>query len=487
MVEKKTSVFKNTIKHSIIKKAIEQKKKYIKLFGTADKNIKKMSVVENKIIGPFLGVKNLDMNNDGITPDYNKSIIIGTIRMGFGHYRIAMAIASAAHHSGYTPLWFDIPSFKETTGGKIVSRLNNLYSLGSKLSQKFSLFNKLYWEPLNYSGFKKLSYNASDQKITELMAPLCNDFPKDTPFIATHVWPAQAAIHSGMTKVINVIPDNWPMALHLSEGAIHTVQSFSSYLGYRSLREMGGQNTILKPMNSNDIVYTGHYIDHELVVNLEEDCRKRLSRLRNNNSKRILLTVGGAGAQKEIFAEIIKYILPEIKNGEIVLFINVGDHQAVWDDLKAEIKELGTLSTTHFNNWDESFSFVNHAIDDDRLEGIHVFYDADIYAAVYVTNVLIRASDLLVTKPSELSFYPIPKLFIKRVGGHEAWGAIRSAEIGDGSFECETSAMTKSILELMITDNEILIAMIENILCLNQQKIYNGAYNVLNCLHNFGG
>ena len=27
-----------------------------------------------------------------------------------------------------------------------------------------------------------------------------------------------------MKHVVNAIPDNWPMALHLSEGSIHTVQ-----------------------------------------------------------------------------------------------------------------------------------------------------------------------------------------------------------------------------------------------------------------------
>ena len=28
------------------------------------------------------------------------------------------------------------------------------------------------WEPMNYEGFRKLSYNASDQKNAELMAPV---------------------------------------------------------------------------------------------------------------------------------------------------------------------------------------------------------------------------------------------------------------------------------------------------------------------------
>ena len=117
--------------------------------------------------------------------------------------------------------WLDLASF-DATGSKWIREQNKLYSMGSKLSQKSKLFNKLLWEPLNSEGFKKITYNVGDQKNTELLVPLFHNIPKDTPYIATHVWPSQAAIHAGMTHVVNAIPDNWPMGLHLSEGAIHT-------------------------------------------------------------------------------------------------------------------------------------------------------------------------------------------------------------------------------------------------------------------------
>ena len=181
-------------------------------------------------------------------------------------------MASAARALGYTPLWMDLNSFPETTATKIISYQNELYSKGSRLSQQpnfFSkTFNKFFWEPLNYTGFKKLSYNAGDQITSELMTPLFREIPKDIPFIATHVWPSQAAVHAGMKNVINAIPDNWPMALHLSQGAVHTVQTYNAYWGYRSLNGFDSKK-ILNPMNRDDIVFTGHYIDHELVSNIE--------------------------------------------------------------------------------------------------------------------------------------------------------------------------------------------------------------------------
>jgi len=55
----------------------------------------------------------------------------------------------------------------------VLEKLNGLYSFGSRLSQKSALFNRLYWEPLNSEGFRKLSYNAVDQKVSELMATPC--------------------------------------------------------------------------------------------------------------------------------------------------------------------------------------------------------------------------------------------------------------------------------------------------------------------------
>lgn len=84
--------------------------------------------------------------------------------MGFGHYRISMAMASAAKAMGYTPYWMDLNSYGETTCTKVIGAQNDLYSLGSRLS-KNPIFNKLVWEPMNYEGFRALSYNAADQKM----------------------------------------------------------------------------------------------------------------------------------------------------------------------------------------------------------------------------------------------------------------------------------------------------------------------------------
>ena len=476
-------IFNNEINNKDYKKAVKGQKKFIKKFGD-DRNAEyHLGLTDNSVITGPLGVKNIIITDDKNLQLPEKPIIIGNIRMGFGHYRISMAMASAAHSMGYTPLWLDLNSFPQTTCTKIISYQNDLYSMGSRLSQKFSLFNKLFWEPMNYEGFKKLSYNVGDQKNAELMTPIFREIPKDIPLIATHVWPAQAAIHAGMKNVVNAIPDNWPMALHLAEGSLHTVQTYNSYFGYRSLHDFV-EGKVLNPIPKDQILYTGHYIDHEMVENIENDCAKRTERAKNGKPIRFLLTIGGAGAQGEFFQSIVKALLPYVKENKATIYINCGDYENVWENMKKAIPDLNdeNLCHTHFNNWTDECDFAKRSLEGNDKEsscGIHAFCNKDIFAAVYITNLLLRSSDILVTKPSELAFYPVPKLFIKRVGGHEMWGAIHSAEIGDGTQECSTPEYACSMIKMIMEDPSIVEGMCTAIIKNKGLGIYDGAYNAV--------
>jgi len=483
-MSRSTLIFNNPIDPKTIRKADKSKAKYLKKYGDDHSVVYPLSGSSNPTLYDFLGIKNIQITPDGEKIDPKKSLIIGNIRMGFGHYRISMAIASAAHSMGYKPYWFDLCSYPETTGGKVIAHLNGLYSMGSRWSQKYPLFNRFYWEPLNSEGFRQLSYNAIDQKVAELMVPVYSTLPKDIPFIATHVWPAQAAIHAQMKRVINVIPDNWPMALHLSEGSIHTVQTPSCYWGYRTLKGMA-KNHVLQPMPDDQLFDVGHYIDHELLVDLEKDVAKRMNRLNKSQALRILLTVGGAGAQQDIMASIINKLLPLVEQNKVVLLINVGDHKKVWESLLEKVPNLSTLSTLHFDEWKKTTEFADQALKG-VISGCHVFYHQDIFAAVYSTNLLMRATDLLVTKPSELAFYPVPKLMIKRIGGHEAYGAIRTSELGDGTIECESTESILQMVDLLLHEPQRLKSMNEAILKAKAAGLYNGAYRVVELAINKG-
>ncbi|MBR6958399.1 MAG: hypothetical protein IKH73_08140 [Erysipelotrichaceae bacterium] len=186
-MDKSSIIFGNKIDDKTISKANKSKAKFIKKFG--DDSNKEYHLG----MQPISQINEIKMQNlvfaDEPLSLPEKPLVVGNIRMGFGHYRISMAIASCAQALGYTPLWLDLASF-DATGSKMIRSQNDLYSMGSRLSQKIGLFNKLYWEPLNSEGFRQITYNAGDQKNAELLVPIFNDLPKDIPYVATHVWPA---------------------------------------------------------------------------------------------------------------------------------------------------------------------------------------------------------------------------------------------------------------------------------------------------------
>lgn len=452
-------IFSNPISKKAEKKALKSYKKNLKKFGDDSKKDYHLGLQTNEVLAS-LSTYNLVLSSKKLNLDVKNPVIIGNIRMGFGHYRIAMAMCSAAKHLNKTPLWMDLASFEGSSASKLIQHQNKLYSMGSRWSQKYSLFNKLYWEPLNSVGFAKLSYNAIDLQNAKLMKPLFNDLNKDIPFVGTHSWTAQAAIEAKMEKVVNAIPDNWPMALHFAPGALHTVQTNSAYWGYKTLRNMSEKT--IKNLDESDIKMVGHYVDHEFVSNIEIDSKRRINNAKKGKKPIILLTIGGAGAQATLYEKIIDYL----KDKAIVL-INVGDHLDVFSNMKKKYRS----AKVHL-----SYSEVKSFSAED---GIHIFYDKNIFNAVYTTNILMRISDLLVTKPSELSFYPIPKLMLKRVGGHEMWGAIHSSEIGDGTYELENEEQTINMLKLLIESSNSRVIMNNSILDAHKIGIYNGAYKVI--------
>lgn len=488
MEEKSKIIYGNPVSSGTYRKAVRSKKKFARKYGDDGAANYPVTIEKNSHIGEELGVMDVRLGealpagkgDSGTEAEFDreKGIIVGNIRMGFGHYRISMAIASAAHAMGYVPYWMDLNSYPQTTCTKVIRAQNDLYSLGSRLSGKSRLFNRLIWEPMNYEGFRRLSYNAADQKNAELMAPVYRNVPKEIPVVATHVWPAQAAVHAGMERVVNAIPDNWQMALHLSEGSLHTVQTHYAYQGYRVLNGMQ-KAEVLKPMPSDALVYTGHYVDHELVAGIEGDCAARKRRKAEGKPTRFLLTIGGAGAQKEIFAEIIRFLLPAIKERRAALYVNVGDYRNVWEELLREIPQMKEYAAEHFNEWEKTKYFAKEALGEKEITGIHGFWHENIFEAVYCTNLLMRSCDVLVTKPSELAFYPVPKLFIKRVGGHEQWGAVHSAEIGDGTLECRDIPHTLQMISLFLEEDTLLCDMCDNIVKNKAAGIYDGAYKVV--------
>ena len=103
MKEKSREIFGNKMPQKVYRKAVKSKKKFQKKFGDDSKVDYPVVLKENAHIGDFLGVVDVllpeQKEASKLEFDKEKGIIVGNIRMGFGHYRISMAIArrSLAH------------------------------------------------------------------------------------------------------------------------------------------------------------------------------------------------------------------------------------------------------------------------------------------------------------------------------------------------------------------------------------------------------
>ncbi len=469
------TLFGNPVSASAQKKAASMRRRFERKYSYDDSAAYPLFAKDNPILGPFLGVKDVISGTEAEKIDYEKGIIIGTIRMGYGHYRISMAVASAAHALGYTPYWFDLLGF-ETAGARMIRDLDKWYSLGSRISQKSELFNRFFWDPLMGKWYKRIEKNYPIMQAAHVFKNIYRDLPKDMPVLGTHPFNAHGAVHAGMTNVINMIPDNCPLGFHLVDGAMQTVQSSSSYFKFRTLADIGPSGQTGKGVPADQIRLTGHYIDHELVANIETDCQARMKRAADKAPRRLLISIGGAGAQQDLLVEIVRKTLPLIEQGKVALFVNFGDHQKAWDYFNTHVPEFEACATKHFS-WEDTVNFAEQALTA-PITGAHAFLNDNTFCAVYTTNLLMRSSDVLLTKPSELAFYPLPKLLLERVGGHEAWGAIRASELGDGTIECP-GALAFQALDMLIHEDDLMKQYCENILKLKTFGVYDGAYEVI--------
>jgi len=214
------------------------------------------------------------------------------------------------------------------------------------------------------------------------------------------------------------------------------------------------------------------------VINAETDCQARIARRDRKFPVRLLMSVGGAGAQGELFCMIIRHLSRRIRDGQAALMINAGDHGGVAEQL-THAAESEKLPLTIHKDFAETQEFARRYIlcpePPEVLNGVHLFRSFRVQPAVAATDLLVRCADILVTKPSELAFLPIPKLFLRRIGDHEMAAAVRSAELGDGLPECRDWESTQNALDLVTSHADTLRRLSEGVIRLTAQKIFHGS------------
>jgi hypothetical protein len=165
--------------------------------------------------------------------------------------------------------------------------------------------------------------------------------------------------------------------------------------------------------------------------------------------------IGGAGAQKEIVVDFMKSLNEKIRPGEIRINIIAGiklDLKMYFEDA---IKSLGL----------EQYLGKN----------INIIFALDKKTLFAETNKILRTTDILWTKPSEMSFYTalgIPIIIAPPIGAHENYNKEWLQHIGSGFIQ-QDAKFIKDWLYYWIQDGRLADAAIQGFIDAPRHGTYN--------------
>lgn len=255
---------------------------------------------------------------------------------------------------------------------------------------------------------------------------------EDLPLLTTFFAIALAADHQGRDNVFCVVTDSdvnriWA-AREPAKSRIHYL--VPTPLTRQRLRQYG--------VPAERISFTGFPLPMENVANAGEDLRRRLPRVDARGSFRhgygrmidaelgpappsdtrplaITYAVGGAGAQADLARDILRGLSAALREGRMRLNLVAGVRPEVEQFFRRIIAELG--------------------LEAELGQSIHLLLapTKDEYFVRF--NRLLRETDVLWTKPSELCFYPalgIPLVMSAPLGAHEERNLETVLRVGAG-------------------------------------------------------
>ena len=265
---------------------------------------------------------------------------------------------------------------------------------------------------------------------------------KNIPFITTFYLPALFADHHGIKDVYLVVTDTdinraWVprepkrTKIKFLAPTHHTAQRLLEYgvpeknifaVGFPLPKEnLGGESLkILKkdlgrrlPNLDPQRIFLNQYRAH-----IKRHIGKQNYKTKPSRPLTLTYNVGGAGAQSEIGIQIINSLRKKIANGEVIVNLVAGTHLDITEFFHQKIKDIG--------------------MHDEIGKGIKIIYSLDKHEYFALFNELLRETDILWTKPSELSFYTalgLPLILTPPIGAQEVFNRKWLLDIGSAFMQ----------------------------------------------------
>ncbi len=424
-----------------------------------------------------------------------KKAWVVTADMGYGHQRAAYPLKDIAYgdiinansDKMISPqekkIWNSSTSFYEW-----ISRRAGGSAIGKFL---FNLFDKIqridpyYPRAPNTKPSKGVKYLEKQIKKGLLCKSLIKYVEKkNIPFLTTFYLPAIAADFYKLPKTYCVITDT-----DMNRAWVPRDPS-SSKITYLAPCQHAVNRLISYGVRQKQIVLTGFPLPKECIGEHSAIAKKNLARRIVNldpqrvftkshiaqiksvlgsdfkadskpNPPIITFVVGGAGAQKEIGTELMISLKKKIREGKIRLVLVAGTHFDVKQYFEDEAEKAGLK----------------------KYYGKSLIIFAEMKKRDYFEKFsrILNETDILITKPSEMSFYcalGIPIVILPPIGAQEGWNRKWLSEIGAGIDE-ENSKYASDWIDEWLSDGRLAMRALNGFIHAPRMGTYNIEKTVL--------
>jgi hypothetical protein len=377
----------------------------------------------------------------------NKEFYLVSVDMGYGHQRAAYpflnlakgGIITANNYKGASEeekkMWY-----RDRIGYESVSKFKKIPVIGSFVFSVMDYFQKIesFYPKRDLSQnsqqqlmfIKKIKKGMGKNLIDELNK---NPLPLVTTFFSA-VYFAEYYNYKGPVYCIICDAD-----ISRAWAPIDPKKSKTIYL---APNQRVKERLVLYGVKKENIYVTGFPLPMENIGEnqeiLKEDLKKRLAVLDPNKSYRnkyeklienylcpkneigkaerpltLTFAVGGAGAQKELGKILVEKLKNKIIEGKVQLNLVAGSREEIYNFFKKVLKE--------------------NFLQDNR--NVSIIYNPDKMELFKEFNLILRSSDILWTKPSELSFYSglgLPIIMAEPIGSQETYNRRWLLGIGAG-------------------------------------------------------
>jgi hypothetical protein len=365
--------------------------------------------------------------------DYNNKAWVVSADMGYGHQRAVYPLKDIAEDGIITVGSTEAVSKSEQ---KLWKRLLNAYEFFSRAKSipvvgppVFSMLDSLMRIPSFYP-MRNLSNTTFQVNLLESLIEkgLCKGMlektsTKNLPLITSFYASAIAADKKGFNKIYCIIcdadinrawvaKDPWESRVEYFAPCGKAAQRLKAYgvpeerihlTGFPLPKELLGDENL--SVLKKDLAQRLYYLDPKGKFwarhgrNVEHFLGKENCVFRNERKLTITYAVGGAGAQKEIGQQIARSLKEKLRAEEIRLILVAG--------IRKEVKEYFELVKKEIDPVEENIKII-------FSESLHDYFD--------LFNSTLHETDILWTKPSELSFYcalGIPIVMSPIIGSQE--------------------------------------------------------------------